>query len=130
VVSRCWKKDAFRLSLDVLYGSDFEGGHPETKGLTPAGQVITVPGRRHEVTLDLTRIQISTDYALADDWQGRLRLPYDIKDQESEVTFVESATAAEREAMLRNLEIHHRDETYSGFGDASLLAAHRLTDVL
>lgn len=32
--------------------------------------------------------------------------------------------------MQRNMEIHHRNETYHGFSDAHLLAAHRFSDLL
>ncbi len=53
-----------------------------------------------------------------------LRVPYDIKDQEASVGFIEPALEEEKKAMLRNGNIHHRTETYRGLSDLMLLATY------
>lgn len=59
-----------------------------------------------------------------------LRVPYDYKDQSVSIALVEPSTPAEREAMERNSEIHHRNETYQGLSDLKLLVAHWRPDFL
>ena len=130
VSKQAWQAGSFRISGSLLQGFGFEGSHPETKGLSPTGQVIQVPLHEHVVKLDFTRIELAARYGIAEDWQVIGRLPYDIKRQRSRVRFIAPATAAEKQAMLRNMEIHHRDETYYGFSDASVLGARRHASVL
>ncbi len=130
VSAHAWQAGSIRVSGTVLHGFGFEGSHPETKGVSPAGQVIQVPRHEHDVKLDFTRLELSASYGVAESWQVQGRLPYDIKRQRSGVRFIAPATAAEKDAMLRNMEIHHRDETYQGFSDASLLGAHRMAELL
>lgn len=91
--------------------------------------MITVPLHRHEVKLQSQRFELSAYYDFADDWRARLRLPYDIKRQRSRVEFVDPATPQEREAAIRNMELHHRNATYSGFADATLLVERRWAGV-
>jgi len=83
-----------------------------------------VPLHRHEVSLDYLRVELELDYAFKDRWGVVLRVPYDIKDQEASVGFIEPALEEEKKAMLRNLNIHHRAETYRGLSDLMLLATY------
>jgi len=114
----------------VAYGAGFDGGHRETKGLSPAGQVILVPEHEHEVTLDFSRFELSADYGLGDGWHAWLRVPYDVKRRRARVRATAPATPAEREAQERNLELHHPTETLEGFGDLHLLGVRKARDLL
>ncbi len=120
----------FRFSLYLLRGFDADGGHLETRGLSPTGDVIQVPLHRHRVSLDVVRFQLDVVYRLTADWDIALSLPYDIKDQDAFVDELAPVTLGEREAILRNQDIHHRDEVYRGFADAHLLVSHRLPNLL
>ena len=124
------QKGSFRFSFNVVRSTDSQGGHPETKGLDDSGQVITVPDHQHEVSLDFLRVEFEFQYTFLDHWDFVFRAPYDIKDQSSEVGFVDSATLEEKAAMLRNMELHHRTESYRGFSDLMALVAYRDYDVL
>ena len=124
------QKGSFRFSFNVVRGTDSQGGHPETKGLDENGQVITVPAHSHEVSLDFLRVELEFQYTFLDHWDFVVRAPYDIKDQSSAVGFVDPATPEEKAAMLRNMEIHHRGETYRGFSDLMALVAFRDYDLL
>ena len=119
-----------RFSLNLLRGFDADGGHLETRGLSPTGDVIQVPLHRHRVSLDVVRFQLDVAYRLTADWDIALSLPYDIKDQDAFVDEIAPVTLGEREAILRNQDIHHRDEVYRGFADARLLVSHRLPNLL
>ena len=117
-------KGSFRFSLHTARGYGFEGGHLETKGLDLNGQVVSVPFHRHEVSLDYLRLELELEYAFKDSWVLVLRVPYDIKNQKTEVSFIEPATAGEKQKMLKNGYIHHRSETHRGISDLMLLATH------
>lgn len=119
-----------RFSLNLLRGFDADGGHLETRGLSPTGDVVQVPLHRHRVSLDVVRFQLDVAYRLTADWDIALSLPYDIKDQDAFVDELAPVTLGEREAILRNQDIHHRDEVYRGFADARLLVSHRLPNLL
>ena len=120
----------FRFSLNLLRGFDANGGHLETKGLSPAGDVVQVPLHRHRVSLDVLRFQLDIAYRLAANWDIALSLPYDIKDQDAFVDELAPVTLGERGAILRNQDIHHRDEVYRGFADARLMVSHSLSNLL
>ena len=117
-------KGSFRFSLNTERGFGFKGGHPETRGLDPNGQVVILPLHRHDVSLDYLRLELEVKYAFKDNWVLTLRAPYDIKDQNTEVSFIEPATAEEKQAMLNNGYIHHRSETYRGISDLMLLTTY------
>ena len=119
-----------RFSLNILRGFDADGGHLETKGLSPTGDVIQVPLHRHRVSLDVVRFQLDVAYRLTADWDIALSLPYDIKDQDAFVDELAPVTLEERGAILRNQDIHHRDEVYRGFADARLMVSHSLPNLL
>jgi hypothetical protein len=53
-----------------------------------------------------------------------LSIPYAIKSQDANVEEIEPTSPAEKQAILANQNIHHRDETYRGFSDFSLRFSH------
>ena len=74
--------------------------------------------------MDYLRLELELEYTFQDRWTLLFRAPYDIKDQETGVGFIEPATGEEKEAMRRNNFIHHRTDTYRGLSDLMLLATH------
>ncbi|MBV1929908.1 MAG: hypothetical protein KUG81_10415 [Gammaproteobacteria bacterium] len=110
-------------------GSGFTGGHSETKGLSPTGEVVSVPPHEHSVELDFVRYELVTDYRVSEGLAARLRVPYDVKRRTAEIDVPEGATAAEVEAMKRNLNLHHATQTLEGFSDLSLLVVKETSDV-
>ena len=89
------------------------------------GRVIEVPLHRHEVSLDYTRFELGLQYTATPEWDLLARLPWEEKAVTSSITLVDPATAEEREAMVRNMDVHHRTATHRGLGDAMLLARRR-----
>jgi len=116
---------AWRLRLNLDSGWGFEGGHSENKGLSPGGDVITVPEHRHKVEVDLWRAEFVAAYTFTENWDAWLRLPFERKIRTASIELVEPATQAEQDAMQRNLDIHHASATLEGLSDPSLLAATR-----
>ncbi|NNF08273.1 MAG: hypothetical protein HKN21_16040 [Candidatus Eisenbacteria bacterium] len=106
-----------------------DGGHFETKGVNEAGEIISVPLHRHEVGLDFWYGELSLQASFEDAWSLRFRVPFSIKDQSVEVNPVDPATEADIAAMERNGELHHRDETYQGIGDLSLLVSRQFVGI-
>jgi len=120
----------FRFSLNVLRGFDSDGGHLGNKGLSPAQQVIKVPSHRHLVSLDFLRVDMGIEYRFADDWKVLLRVPYAVKSQDASIEEIDPTSPTEKQAILANQNIHHRDEVYRGFADVSLLLSHRRFGIL
>lgn len=118
-----------QVALNITNGFNYKGGHPNKKGLTASGDVITVPLHQHVVDLDFLRTELNLEYTLATNKSIWLRIPYDIKAQESSIVFTEPVTEAEREAIIRNRDIHHRNETYSGFSDIKLFFSKRYNNL-
>ncbi|HEX2123140.1 MAG TPA: hypothetical protein VHL59_16020, partial [Thermoanaerobaculia bacterium] len=77
------------------------------------------------MSLDYLRLELGLQYTATANWDLIVRLPWEQKAQSSGIALVDPATPAEEAAMLRNMNVHHRDETYRGFGDAMLLARRR-----
>lgn len=117
---------SLRFTLNATNGFDYQGGHPNDKGLSPEGDLITVPLHEHVVSLDFLRSELTAEYTFATNWSVWLRVPFDIKAQTATVNFLEPATPYEQEAILRNRDIHHRTETYTGLSDLRLLFARRI----
>ena len=67
---------------------------------------------------------------MAERWDLVGRVPFDLKRQRASLSPVAPATESEREAMLRNMNLHHRNETYSGLSDLMILVANRRYDLL
>ncbi len=114
----------------MLRGFDSDGGHLETRGLSPTGQVVKSPLHRHLVSLDFLRLDLGLQYSMANNWKVMLSIPYAIKDQDASTEEIEPTSPRDREAILTNQNIHHRDETYRGFSDFSLLLSHRRSGFL
>jgi hypothetical protein len=118
------------LRLNISRGTGFTGGHLEDQGVSPSGQVVSVPTHKHDVELDFVRFELVATYNLTEKWDAWLRAPYDVKERTAEIAPVDPATPSEIAAMQRNLEIHHPTETLEGFSDLSLLFARKEKDLL
>lgn len=84
-----------------------------------------VPLHRHNVSLDYFHFELEAQYTFSDAWDVIGRIPADVKRQEVSLDQVETATDAEREAMVRNMNLHHRAQAYSDLSDLMLLVATR-----
>jgi len=124
------QKGSFRLFVTALRGFDFEGGHDEEQGHSASGELITVPLHRHEVSLDVARIETELEYSFRNNWDVWFRVPYEIKERDAKVRLVDAASDFERKAMQRHLNLHHKEETLRGFSDFRMLVAHRINDLL
>lgn len=120
------QKGFLRFTLNVTNGFDYQGGHPNYRGLTSDGQVITVPMHEHIVSLDFIRTEVSLEYTFATNWSAWLRIPYDIKIQKAYIDFPESVTKQQEENIIRNRDIHHRNENYYGISDLRFLLSKRV----
>jgi hypothetical protein len=114
-----------RFSLTTLYGSGFEGGHESRDGVSPAGTRVEVPLYRHEVSLDYLRVEIGLQYTVTPEWDLIARVPWEQKAQQAGIEFVEPASHAERAAMQRDIDVHHRTATLRGISDLMLLGRRR-----
>ena len=123
-------KGEFRVTFNATGGLNYQGGHPNFTGLTQSGQLIDVPAHAHIVSLNFIRSELAFEYTFKTNWSLWLRVPYDIKSQMASVEFVEPATTEQQEAIIRNRDNHHRNETYTGISDFRLLAAHRFNAFL
>ena len=99
-------KGAFRTTLNITNGFNYQGGHPNWKGLSTESLITEVPLHNHIVSLDFIRSEIAFEYAIKTNWTAWLRIPYDIKIQTAIVEFVNPVTEFEKEAILRNRDIH------------------------
>ena len=111
---------SWRVSMDVSMSRGLSGGHPETEGLTADGRLVETVLHQHEVELDLTRFELGITRTFSANWDGFLRIPYFIKDQQASVIFPFGGTDEERADAIRNGYAHHRTETYEGFSDLEL----------
>jgi hypothetical protein len=84
-----------------------------------------VPLHRHEVSFDYTRVELEVEYAIRDAWGVALRVPWEQKEQHASIAFIDPVTSDQRTAILRGQDVHHRNETYRGFGDLMLVSQHR-----
>lgn len=109
---------------------DAQGGHLETKGISPDGKVISVPLHRHHVKLNIFRVDASLKYQFNLNWGVEVNIPYEMKVQEATLEEIDPLTALEREAILRNRDIHHRNETYTGLTDSDFFIGYRRQSIL
>jgi hypothetical protein len=130
-------KGTFQMTLNGFQGFNFQGGHFNGGylgggGLTSDGKKIDVPLHTHDVKLDYTKLELNSKYAFKDNWNVLFRLPYEIKSQRASTDFLENITYTdyEKDAIVRNRDIHHRTETYTGLGDVKFLFSHRVIGLL
>ena len=109
---------------------DAQGGHLERKGISEGGKVIDVPLHRHHVTLNIFRVDIGLKYQFGSQWMLEANIPYETKVQEATIEEIESVTQAEREAIIRNRDNHHRNETYTGLTDSDVFLGYHTVGLL
>ena len=111
---------------------DAQGGHFETKGVSPDGEVITVPRHRHHVKLNIFRVDIGLKYQFGSDWILESNIPYETKTQEATIEELPKypVTATQREAILHNRDNHHRNETYTGLTDTEAFLGYQTQGLL
>ena len=120
----------FQGSFSVMRWFDAQGGHLETKGISPDGRVIEVPRHRHHIKLNIFRIDMSLKYHLASQWVLEANVLYETKIQEATLEEIDPVTSADWDAIVRNRDNHHRNETYIGFTDADLLLGYHTQGIL
>ena len=108
---------------------DAQGGHLETKGISPEGEVIDVPLHRHHVKLNIFRIDIGLKYQFNSEWMLEANVPYETKIQEATIEEIDTLTDAQRKAIARNRDNHHRNETYAGPTDTDIFLGYQRRDV-
>ena len=108
---------------------DAQGGHVETEGVSPDGNVIDVPLHRHHVKLNIFRVDIGLKYQFGSQWMLEANIPYETKAQEATVEQIDPVTPEQWDAIVRNGNNHHRNETYTGLADADILFAHQFHGV-
>ena len=103
-----------------------KGGHEEVKGLSSIGSLPeTVAAHRHEVEMIVVRFDVGLRYQINNRFRLEAVVPYEIKDQDANVSGIENITDPEmRRKILLYQQIHHRDATYQGFSDLDLLLAY------
>ena len=117
--------DQFRVNVNMLASPDAQGGHLETRGLSPTGKVIDAPLHRHHVALSTYRIDVGVQYLLNDQWTLQANIPYTVRDQNASIEWIDPVSPEEEQAILRSRDIHHRDETYSGLTDSDLFLGYK-----
>jgi len=83
---------SFRSTFNITNGFNYQGGHSNDHGLTPDGQVISVPDHEHVVKLDFVRTEVSLEYTFNTNWSTWLRIPYDVKMQGASIIFPNPVT--------------------------------------
>jgi len=123
------------MTISATQGFGFDGGHFEDHGLSENGNIIHVPVHRHEISMDISDLQFAGRYAFGETWFGEWQVPVKIRDQSTEIVALTDAngnepSTEEFEAMLRNGDVHHRSETYSGLGDFRLMVGRQSRSLL
>ena len=115
----------FQGIFSMMRWFDAQGGHLETKGVSPDGKVIDVPLHRHHITLNIFRVDIGLKYQFNSQWMVEANVPYEAKVQEATIEEIEPVSPAELEAIVRNRDNHHRNETYTGSTDSDVLVGYQ-----
>ncbi len=116
----------FQADFSMMRSFDAQGGHLETKGISPEGAVIDVPLHRHHVTLNIFRVDVGLKYHLRPRWRLEANVSYETKTQEATIEEIKQVSPAQREAILHNQNNHHRSETYTGPTDMNVLLGHQV----
>jgi len=120
-----------RFSFNFMRSFDAVGGHSETKGLTPDGQVIQIATHRHNVNMSFNHFNFGFRYQLNSRIALSLIVPYTIKKQIADIEWtIQNPTSDDQNAAIRNGYIHHRNETYHGFDDLSFVIGYQLNGLL
>lgn len=110
------------MRVSLIRGFGFDGSHDEIHGVDAGGNVVEVPLHRHDVTVEIARLQFQLEYTFDEPWAIRWRLPVEQKSRTASIGGIDpAATPAEIEAMERNLQIHHPSRNLLGFGDMDML---------
>ena len=109
---------------------DAQGGHLETEGISPDGKIVEVPLHRHHVKLNIFRIDIGLKYQFNSEWMLETNVPYETKIQEATIEEIDAVTDAQRKAIARNQNNHHRNETYIGPSDPDIFFGYRTQGLL
>ena len=117
--------DQFRVNINMLVSPDAQGGHLESRGLSPTGEVIDAPLHRHHVALSTYRMDVGVQYLLSDQWTLQANIPYAVRDQDASIEWIDPVSPEDRQAILRSRDIHHRDETYAGLTDSDLFLGYK-----
>lgn len=124
------ENNKYQLSLSTMRWFDAKGGHLETKGLDATGEVIQVPLHRHKVNLNIYRVDIGLKYKIGSRWEIETNIPYESRIQEASIEEIDPLTEDQRQAVIRNRDIHHRNETYTGPTDIDLLVGYNIQGIL
>ena len=118
--------DQFRVNVNMLMSPDAQGGHLSSEGLSETGKVIPVSSHRHHVALSTYRVDVGLQYLLNDRWTLQANIPYAVRDQEASIEWIDPVSPEDRQAILRSRDLHHRNETYTGFSDMDLLLGYKV----
>lgn len=116
----------FQSTVSMMRWFDAQGGHVERQGVSPEGKIIDVPLHRHHVKLNIFRVDVGLKYQLSPQWVLEASVPYETKAQEATVEELDPVTPEQWNAILRNGNNHHRNETYTGLADADILLARHI----
>lgn len=120
----------FHAAFSITRWFDAQGGHLETEGISPEGDVIPVPLHRHHVTLNIFRVDVGLKYYFNSNWMLEANVPYEVKAQEVTIEELADSTPAEMAAIVRNGNNHHRSETYTGLTDTDVLLGYNAQGLL
>ena len=118
--------DQFQVNVNMLMSPDAQGGHLETRGLSPTGEVVDAPLHRHHVALSTYRVDVGLQYLFNDRWTLQANIPYAVKNQEASIEWIDPVSSEDKQAILRSRDIHHRSETYTGLSDSDLFLGYRM----
>ena len=118
--------DQFQVNVNMLMSPDAQGGHLETRGLSPTGEVVDAPLHRHHVALSTYRVDVGLQYLFNDRWTLQANIPYAVKNQEASIEWIDPVSPEDKDAILRSRDIHHRSETYTGLSDSDLFLGYRM----
>ena len=120
----------FQVSVSMMRWYDAKGGHFEDEGVfidqNGNRKIDDVPQHRHQVILNIYRVDIGVKYLFGSQWLLEANFPYESKVQDASIEEIEGIqyTKAQWEAIEENGFIHHRNETYTGLTDSEVLLGH------
>lgn len=104
-----------------MHGFGMEGMHLTRKGNRADGKSVTVPLYRHQIAMDVTRVQLELVYRATVHWDVVARVPWERQAQATTFNVMEAATGEQVASMVRNIDIHHHDGVTEGMSDVTLL---------